>query len=261
MRADNQSAHVASMIAVLEVVELLMSINRTNAVSPETLYAAIRKHIVLHKAAYTDHAIRPKHHYALHLPSMLRKHGMLLSTFTHERKHRSVKRYTRGRNALRSFELNVLKDITAHAIWELELPFYRAFSTSEPRGKQEMLLEGLFKNEGELTVHNEVTINGGGCSPGDCVSFDRDGRVRVGELLLTVGVASRNVAGAVGQMYCYVSEWEPIQGAQVDSTIRTFHVQDNTVKIHEKDLDTAFLHTVSSDRKTCTVLLPYECRF
>lgn len=263
LRSGNQLAHVESMIAALETLELLMSVNR-DAVSPETLHASIHKHVVLFKAAYTDDAMRPKHHYAMHLPCMLRKHGMLLATFTQERKHRAVKRYTRGRDALQSFELNVLKDITAHAVWELELPFYRAFSTSEPRGKQKLLLQELFKNQTDLTIHNEITINGGGCSPGDCVSFRKDGRIQVGELLLTVGVASRNVAGAVGKMYCYISEWDLIQTAasrpETDSTIRTYQVQDHTVQIDEGDLLTVFVHSFSADRMSCTVLLPYECR-
>ena len=55
-------------------------------------------------AAYGPTACKPKHHYALHLPGMLQRHGTLISTFTHERKHRVVKRYLRPRKTLRSFE-------------------------------------------------------------------------------------------------------------------------------------------------------------
>lgn len=258
LRSGAAPAHVESMIACLEVIELLMAVNR-NAVTPEKLHAAIEKHIRLYKIAYGEDAIRPKHHYALHLAGMLELHKVLLSTFTHERKHRAFKRYCRGRNILKSFELNIIKDITVHGMWELELPFYRAFSTAAPRGKQNMLLTELFANSGDrkLTIHNEISINGGGCSPGDCVSFMHEGRESVGQLLLTVGVAAEN-ANAVGEMHCFIEKWE--LRAVSDPSIRTYNVVGCTVKVHEQCLDTVFVHTYSVDRKTCTILLPCECR-
>lgn len=258
-RSGASPTHVESMIACLEVIEMLMSVNR-NAVTPEKLHAAICKHLELYKIAYGEDAFRPKHHYALHLSGMLEFHKMLLSTFTHERKHRSFKRYCRGRNILKSFELNIIKDITVHSMWELELPFYRAFSTAEPRGDQKMLLAELFAHHGDckLTVHNEITINGGGCSPGDCVSFMHEGRENVGQLLLTVGVAGQTTPNAVGDMYCYVAKWE-LRAVGADPSIRTYDVVDCTVMVHEQCLDTVFVHAYSPDRKTCTILLPYEC--
>ena len=40
--------------------------------------------------------MRPKHHYAAHLPDQYKRFGFLVSCLTHERKHRLVKRYLAG---------------------------------------------------------------------------------------------------------------------------------------------------------------------
>lgn len=89
-------AHVQSMIAVLEVVVMLQAV-RTATVTPQELDRKIREHLQLFKSCYGSKLFRPKDHYALHLPGQLAHHGFLLVTFTHERKHRLVTRYTRDR--------------------------------------------------------------------------------------------------------------------------------------------------------------------
>ena len=45
---------------------------------------------------YGRDKMRPKHHYAAHLPEQYRRFGFLVSCLTHERKHRLVKRYLAG---------------------------------------------------------------------------------------------------------------------------------------------------------------------
>ena len=108
-------AHVESMLACLEVLELVQSV-KTGTVAHTDLREAIVKHLVLYKSCYGSEAFRPKHHYALHLPYMLQRHGFLLMTFTHERKHRLVTRYTRDRKNLKSFDAGVIEDITCHQL-------------------------------------------------------------------------------------------------------------------------------------------------
>ena len=110
-------AHVESMIAVLEVLELLQACKVEGLVSKADLRRAIENHLVKFKAAYGGDAMKPKHHYSLHLPDM---HRPLQAVFTHERKHRAVKRYSRGRTTLKSFDCCVLEDVTCHNIWELK---------------------------------------------------------------------------------------------------------------------------------------------
>ena len=63
--------------------------------------------------------MRPKHHYALHLPIQLRCHGYLVATMCMERKHRVVKRYLRPRRTLQSFEAGIMEDVTCFELWQL----------------------------------------------------------------------------------------------------------------------------------------------
>ena len=257
---NQQPKYVDSMIAALDVLELLQSV-KCGVVTPEKLHTAIEKHMRLFKEAYGEKAVRPKHHYALHLGDMLEKHKILLATFTQERKHRAVKRYVRGRTNKSSFDYNAMMDITLHSIWELSMPFFRAFSTTEPKGKQKTWLEDLFPNEKmhDLTLHADLTINGGACKNGDIVSFMYDGHLSVGELLLTVGVAPSG--GKLGQMVCFVSLFEYIPDeANADHTLYKYRVLNRTVRVHEHELDTVFCHKFSKDGTVCFVVVPYECR-
>ena len=92
----------------------------------DMLAAAICDHFTLFIAAYGADAIKPKHHYALHLPRMLATHGVLVGTFTHERKHRVVKRNTRDRMNLTKWDLGSLEEITVHQLKELGRTFIRS---------------------------------------------------------------------------------------------------------------------------------------
>ena len=60
------------MIAARSVVMLLMSI-RSGSISAAALFSDIVHHLELYKACYWDAETRPEHHYALHLPDMLRR--------------------------------------------------------------------------------------------------------------------------------------------------------------------------------------------
>ena len=59
------------------------------------LHTAIEAHLQAHLMAYGVQYYRPKMHYVLHLADALRRHGLLLSTLTQERKHRLAKKYIR----------------------------------------------------------------------------------------------------------------------------------------------------------------------
>ena len=80
----------------------------------------------LFKEAYGASHMRPKHHYALHLPLQLRVHGFLVATMTMERKHRVLKRYLRPRRTLVGFEDGVMEEITCFELWQLgaEVPHH-----------------------------------------------------------------------------------------------------------------------------------------
>ena len=65
-------------------------------------------------------------HWCLHLPSQLDLFGFLIACFTHERKHKEIKRYMQGRmNPHLSFERNVLQDVLhiQQEVLNEELPY------------------------------------------------------------------------------------------------------------------------------------------
>jgi hypothetical protein len=115
--------HARSMAAVCKVIILLVFLP-TSGLSWEQLAIAIHEHIELYKLVYGAETMRPKHHYVLHLPDMLRRFEFLFSTFVHERKHRLAKRYMVPRKNTKSFERGVMEDVTNHQLWELEQTFF-----------------------------------------------------------------------------------------------------------------------------------------
>ena len=247
---------VASMIAALEVVELLQA-TRTGSVSPEQLSRAIFKHLDLCLASYGEEFCKPKHHYSMHLPDMLRRFGYLLSTFVQERKHRLVLRYGRDRKNLRSFDAGLIEDITCHQVWQLQQHFYFALTTAKPQGKFVFALQELFPNVAVhgMAILNAISVNGGKASSGDIVSFWDDGQMHLGELFFSVGVKSTEHVS-----FSFVSKW---QASKADGSWVTFLLpssETNVLKIECKCLDTVVTHRMAHDRKSCSVHLPPELR-
>ena len=123
--------------------------------------------------------MRPKHHYALHLSSMLVRFAILISTLAHERKHRTVKRYARRRINLIKFEIGVLEEVTCHNLWEFKDNLWHYVSTSAPTVQQSWWLQEMFRGGEKFSLHNEVNVNGY-ITKGDIVVFTTDDRIHVG---------------------------------------------------------------------------------
>lgn len=112
---DNSDSKVqaacVSFYALCRVCEALTMTARGN-VSPSGLLELIVTHLRRFKAAYGSSSFVPKCHSALHLPEQLEKWDMLIACFTHERKHKEVKRYIQNRsNAESGFERHVMQDV------------------------------------------------------------------------------------------------------------------------------------------------------
>jgi len=108
---DDVKAACCSYYALCRVVVLLTMTTR-GYVAADALMDAIQQHLKLHQSAYGYAHWKPKMHWCLHLPAQLRMFGFLVACFTHERKHKEIKRYMQGRmNPNTSFERNVLQDV------------------------------------------------------------------------------------------------------------------------------------------------------
>ena len=248
--------YVRSIQAVLDVIDILQAV-KAGAVRPEVLGAAIRKHLELYKAAYGDSSVRPKHHYALHLPDMLARFGTLLATFTHERKHRLVVRYTRRRMNLTSWETGTIEDITCHGIWELSKPFFQTCTTSIPRSRVLQTLLELFPNAAgsDVTIHTDITLNGGVAKNGDVISYEFDGSVHIGELIQTVGIDD----GGNRVLLSFVTMWQ-LAADTGERDYRKYTVTSNNVRVPTAKLGTCFTYRMSNDLLSAMVCVPFECR-
>ena len=254
---DTLVEHVDSLIACLDTLDMMNSLKTGAGPTPAKLAEAISNHLHLFLKCYGRDAMRQKHHYALHLPMILKEWGILLSVFTQERKHRAVLRYTRNRTIGRSFELGVIEDITCHNIWELGLPFTAAYSTSIPKGAIKLMLREMYPDQpiDAVTLHREISLNGGSAVNGDVVSLDFDGKLEVGELVVTVGI-NRD-----GEKYLesIVSIWE-IQAASDDRTSLSVLVRDNPRRVPTATLHSVFTYHKSDDGHQAMLLIPFECR-
>ena len=69
---------------------------------------AIRAFLEQHRQTYGEESMKPKHHWLLHLPSQLRRDGVLLDTFPLERLHRKVKTYAENCRAAEHYERSIV---------------------------------------------------------------------------------------------------------------------------------------------------------
>lgn len=247
---------VNSVLAVLEVVMVLLAI-KTGTVSVDRLNAAVVRHLVLFHVAWGEELVRPKHHYALHLGPMLSHFGFLLATFTHERKHRLVTRYCRDRRKLASWDTGVIEEITCHQVWQLSLPFLQACSTGTARGRVLIPLGEIYPgvHQNHFTILSAIDCNGGSCSPGDVITFLQDGEVRIGQLLLSVGVKGRDHSDS------FIARWKRAGPLSVGSKWCTYNISgDDVIKVRTECIDTVLLWQLAADAASCAVYLPLEIR-
>ena len=96
---------------IAQVLDLLKQLPFRN-IDPETLLAAIIKHLKFFKLAHGEDFMIPKHHMSIHLAGQLRTHSQLISCWVHERKHKEVKRFANHLcNTSKSWESSVLESV------------------------------------------------------------------------------------------------------------------------------------------------------
>ena len=259
-RREEAEPYVKSLKAALIMLEILQSV-KTGRVTPDQLHRVIETYFRLFVAAWGEERVRPKHHYLLHLADCLREHATLLNTFVHERKHRMVMRYTRGRSVTQKWSLSVVEEIACHTLWEMNLPFFQSYTTSKPSKRILRSLEAVFPHvpAPTFTLHDEITINGGVVSRGDVVSFELEDQLRVGRLLLNVGIAS-TASVEKAMMFSLVTVWEEQVGHD-DTRYAYFKVTDEkTAKVKTELIDTCFTYCLADSGTSCMLCLPFECR-
>jgi len=243
-------AHVASMLAVLWLLELCHNVRR-GIVTGRALLLAALKHFDLFRAAYCDDYARPKHHYQCHLGGMLILFGALLSCLTNERRHRVVKRYSLNRKNLQRWELGTLEEVTTHQLWEMSEGFLAAkrVHRSVPRRSTRDALAEMFPDvpPDDLLVSQVACSTDGEVTVGDVVVYDTPHKV--GELLLLFYVGIDALA--------IVEEWNPLRA---DGAWMSYTINHEVKLVQQTILHTPLTYATANDGTTCTVFLPMSYR-
>jgi hypothetical protein len=109
---------VNSLLGLFLVMDLLMAAKHM-APRPGELLSAIERHSRAFQVAYTADALKPKHHFAFHIPGQLERDGLLLDTFVHERKHQVAKHYAALQKNTTSYEKSVIARVLLHQARDL----------------------------------------------------------------------------------------------------------------------------------------------
>ena len=109
------------------------------------------------------------------------------------------------------------------------------------------------------SLHGNISVHGDNATIKDIVAFaNLEGEVQVGELLLTVGIASTSLATA-GDLFSFISLWPYlVPRPSADASCIHLHVQDNPIKIPTENIEALLTYTLSDDKTSCLALAPFE---
>ena len=244
------SAHVESMLAAFDVLELLLSI-KTLEVTGDLLHSAIVRHLQLRAAAYGPDAFRPKHHYVQHLGDMLNRFGFLVACFVHERHHKLAKFYASLRRNTKSYELGTVEDITVDQLLAVKDASWNRsglLEASAPSGRHADLLSELYPGQSP-TKSRKFRNHHGIITVGDIVGY-RAGHICVGEVLLLFEVGAKACA--------FVSEWISMPSSHAH--LGRYRVSHEPKVICATSLICSLINSKNNDGNIAVVLLPPKLR-
>ena len=118
LRAGQCVPECQAYIALCDVLDLLVVVAR-GTVTWQQLNTAIDKFLKACIAAGWRNYMHPKFHWTIHIVRELRKFGMLLTCWVHERKHKMVKRYTNNQRNTRHYERSILSEVTCQHLHDI----------------------------------------------------------------------------------------------------------------------------------------------
>ena len=215
------------------VLDLLRNTS-AESTTPEALMAAIVRHLEFFRSTYGEEHMTPKFHMVIHLADQLRRHKLLVSCFTHERKHKEVKRFANHlQNTSKDFEASLLEAMAlAHMndfSGEVMLPSATTRLLRPQEATKEMAdavrlacaLDGAV-----LTSRTAVLPSSTQCVVKDVVACRLNGDVVVGQVWFHANVQ--------GQCVTCISRWQHETGnrfliADDPMIVNTSCIQDTCV--------------------------------
>ena len=141
--------------------------------------AAIKLHHDLFRDVFGKSEIKPKHHYALHIPQMLATHQVLQPTMVHERRHKQYKEVAAAVKTGEVFSMGCTKLLLNRQLGALQEPsmFCTGTHILEPNAIPNDVLEIL--PAGSWVSAKILRRNGISSSIGDLVAVDANGSLRI----------------------------------------------------------------------------------
>eukprot|EP00435_Cladocopium_sp_Y103_P053176 s772_g17.t1 len=199
---ENEEHKVAgtSFLLLCKILDLLSLIGKDFQVDHRQLARTIIRHLQTFKNGYGEDQLVPKFHYSMHLPKLLELHGLLLSCWTHERKHKSLKRWAdQLHNSGSWFEASVLRETTHSCINTLKDFQPSACRLVKPKPSESVKLKSpdleFLRRMPNILVATCANVFGLTCHSGDVVLLTSPGGTdTVGELYVFAMMAD-------GQMF------------------------------------------------------------
>jgi hypothetical protein len=244
--------HVLCFLRLADILDMISSAPRC-VVSPEQLEQACSDHIASYSVLYGEKKVKPKFHASMHFGHFLRLHGMLVSCWTHERRHKRLKRAANDIYNTKTFEHSVLSDSTVQHIHDItkagEYNFGVGLVSPRPAPKKlSSLMKTAWGADVEFSIGAAVRIS---CwdtvHVGDVVLVRNDDGLRAGKVIANVCTGDALV--------CVVSVWTL---ASMCYAHATWVVNDNPQIIRVEDIIDAT--TWRDEGTTVTTLLPPICR-
>ena len=161
------------------------------ATTRASLLEAAEESIQSFQQANFDVGLMRKWHWLLHLPDFLHRHGCLLSTFTSERKHKTISAFATRLQKTTAFEIHLMKQVLAMEITTLTEPgrFPDSCQLVKPKKPNKQQLQFLNQfvdcSASEAKVASVARLaRGGAIHAQDVVVFRQDnGRWDLGQVL------------------------------------------------------------------------------
>jgi len=118
-RLGGMTKELDSFYALCEVVDMLHGVKMGSKIEPNLLQNKLVQHGCLHQLAYGSDCVKPKHHFAFHIPLQLERDRMILDTFVLERKHQPIKQCAQHVKNTTTYERSVLSRVLVDQLRKL----------------------------------------------------------------------------------------------------------------------------------------------
>ena len=221
-----------SFLILCRILDLLSEGGKGQQVDPAKLQQLILQHLDTFKSAHRDDDMQPKFHFSIHLPELLRRHKLLVSCWTHERKHKQLKMWANQiSNAGDWYEKSVLKEVSHTCMRNLHDFCPKGVHLVKPKAVtskviRKMALDFLGGNGHDgIKVSGQVTIHGLICHTGDVVVVQIDSAFHVGTVHAHIDYG--------GHPWSVVALWTPLgkNRFRVNDTVGTWVETSSLVSV------------------------------